>query len=418
MHRAGTLSLAGSPRRRQGGSISTRTVARPGWGTRARNFFLKPTWKTLPAALLLISLAGAIPAPLLALFFGWLLNIRWQEIFIRPEMMYRYAWLGGACQALCAYLLGILPLEYLRPRLRKYPQSVNYAAAFVGALVGAASGSVLTFSNIRLLLGGGQVVLRAQPPMGRIVALSLVITISAGLLMILVRTVVSEAENRERALAEAAALAKAHALQAQINPHFFFNTLTTVSALAELDSRAARELVGQLAQLFRYTLSCSQFELVTMAQELEFVANYLLIEQARFRRRLHFEMPPAGAGTDLLVPGLTLQPLVENAIRHGIAKRREGGTVKIALDRLEAEPSRLSRRDRESVWILSVANQIALSDGQPSFEPDQVFRPGHSLANTRDRLALAFHGRATLHFIQDGPDWVKVVLQLPVTEVR
>ncbi len=121
------------------------------------------------------------------------------------------------------------------------------------------------------------------------------------------RTILAEAENRELALAEAAALAKAHALQSQINPHFFFNTLTTVSALAELDSRAARELVGQLAQLFRYTLSCSRFEMVTMTQELEeveFVAmNYLLIEKACFRRRLRFEMPPADAGRTCCYPG-------------------------------------------------------------------------------------------------------------------
>lgn len=93
------------------------------------------------------------------------------------------------------------------------------------------------------MLGSGRV-LRSQPPNGRLLALSFMITISAGLLMLLVRTILAEAENRELALAEAAALAKTHALQSQINPHFFFNTLTTVSALAELDSRAARELVG------------------------------------------------------------------------------------------------------------------------------------------------------------------------------
>jgi hypothetical protein len=385
-----------------GASTHNRTVARPRWAARTRHFFLNPTWKTLPLVLLLVCLAGALPAPPLALFFGWLLDIRWDEIFTRPEMMSRFAWLGGACQALCAYLFGILPLEYVRPRLRKYPKGVTYTAAFAGALFGAASGCMLAFSRIRELLGGGSA-LRAQPPMGRIIALSFVITVSAGLLMIVVRTVIAESENRELALAEAAALAKAHALQSQINPHFFFNTLTTISALAELDSRAAKELVGQLAELFRYTLSCSQFELVTIEQELEFVANYLLIEQARFRRRLRFEMPPTGTGAGLMLPGLTLQPLVENAIRHGIAKRREGGTVKIALDRFA------------EFCVLSVANEVAVPY-DPSFpDPEQVFKPGHSLANTRDRLSLAFQGRATLDFLQDG-SWVRVVLRMPVLE--
>ncbi len=376
------------------------TVARPRWTARARRFFLNPTWKSLPLVLLLVCIAGAVPAPPLALFFGWLLDIHWDEIFAKPEIMSHFAWLGGACQALCAYLFGILPLEYIRPRLRQYPKIVTYASAFSGALLGACSGSILAFSPVRHLLGSENV-LRAQPPMGRIVALSFVITISAGLLMILVRTVIAEAENRELALAEAAALAKAHALQSQINPHFFFNTLTTISALADMDSRAAKVLVGQLAELFRYTLSCSRFELVTMEQELEFVGNYLLIEQARFRRRLRFEMPPPGTGADLMVPGLTLQPLVENAIRHGIGKRREGGTIKIALDRLADH------------WLVSVANEVATLDDPASVEPEHVFKPGHSLANTRDRLSLAFQGRASVDFRQaDG--WARIVLRIPV----
>ena len=75
--------------------------------------------------------------------------------------------------------------------------------------------------------------------------------------------------------------------------------------------------------------------MVTLAEELEFVRNYLLIEQARYRRRLHFEMPAPGVWAEVLLPGLTLQPLVENAIRHGISKRREGGTVKVEVERVE-----------------------------------------------------------------------------------
>ena len=235
--------------------------------------------------------------------------------------------------------------------------------------------------------------------------LSLVVTMLVLVLNTVVRAVLVETENRQRALAEAAALAKAYALQAQINPHFFFNTLTTVSALADLDSRAAKELIGQLAELFRYTLSCSRCEMVTLAEELEFVRNYLLIEQARFRRRLRFEMPTQGAGAEIRLPGLTLQPVVENAIRHGIAKRREGGMVKIGLERVDGGGS----------WVISVANQIAVIEDSPSFDEEIVFVPGHALANTRDRLALAFRGRATLEFFREGEEWVKVALKLPAS---
>jgi two-component system LytT family response regulator/two-component system response regulator LytT len=137
--------------------------------------------------------------------------------------------------------------------------------------------------------------------------------------------------------------------------------------------------------------------MVTLAEELEFVRNYLLIEQARFRRRLRFEMPAQGAGAEIRLPGLTLQPVVENAIRHGIAKRREGGMVKIGLERVDGGGS----------WVISVANQIAVIEDSPSFDEEIVFVPGHALANTRDRLALAFRGRATLEFFREGEGWVK-----------
>jgi LytS/YehU family sensor histidine kinase len=175
--------------------------------------------------------------------------------------------------------------------------------------------------------------------------------------------------------------------------------------LAEFDGRAARELIGQLAQLFRYTLSCSQFELVTFEQELEFVANYLRIEQARFRRRLRFELPPARAGKGVWLPGLTLQPIVENAVRHGIAKRREGGMIKIGLERCD------------DACILSVANQVGSDEGADLrfLRPEDIFRPGHSLSNTRDRLALAFHGKASLAVVREEPDWIKVIARLPVS---
>jgi hypothetical protein len=392
-----------------------RSAARAGAWPQIRRFFLRPSWKTLPLATALVCIGAALPAPAVARLVGWILDLHWDQIFRNPERMPDFARLDAACEAFCCYLFGILPLEYLRPRLRKYPSAVTYAAAFGGAILGALSGSVLAAGKVNELLGGAHAI-RAQPPAGRIIALSFALTISALLLMILVRTILAEAEIREHALAEAAALAKAHALQSQINPHFFFNTLTTVSALAELDSRAAKELVGQLAQLFRYTLSCSRFEMVKLAEEIEFVRNYLLIEQARYRRRLHFEMPAPGDWADLLLPGLTLQPLVENAVRHGISKRRDGGAVKVDVERIETRALLREGSFREPAWVISVANQIAVAEDPPAFTEEIVFRPGHALANTRDRLALAFRGRAKLEFVRDGEEWVKVELTLPAAE--
>lgn len=396
-------------------STSRLRLARPGWWAAAKIFLFRPNRKTLPLALVLVCLSGAIQGLPVAWLFGWLLNIDWKEVFGKREMMYPFACLVGACYSLCNYLLCVLPVEYLRPRLQTYPASVTYLVAIAGAILSTLFGCLLAFSRVGVgyLLGASFV--KTQPPTAKLAALSLLLTANVMLLIIVSRSLRVEAENRERALREAAALAKAHALQSQINPHFFFNTLTTISALAELDSRAAKELVGQLAQLFRYTLSCSQCELVTIAQELEFVTNYLLVEQARYRSRLRFEMPSGSAGTVLRVPGLTLQPLVENAIRHGIAKRRDGGTIRIDLERAPTTPDSHGSGS-EPAWILSVANQIPVSEGPPLLDPDQIFRPGHALANTRERLALAFQGRARLEFQREGAEWVKVVLRLPAMQ--
>jgi hypothetical protein len=391
-------------------------AARAGFGAYVRRFFLRPTWKSLPFAMALVCAGAALLAPAVARFVGYVLDLDWGQVFRNPEKMSDFARLDGACQALCCYLFGILPLEYLRPRLRRFHKAVTYCAAFGGAILGALMGQLfLTVGKVNELLGGVHA-LRAPPPTGRVVALSFAMTISGLLLMLLVRTVMAEAEVREHALAEAAALAKAHALQSQINPHFFFNTLTTVSALADLDSRAAKELVGQLAELFRYTLSCSRFDMVTLAQELEFVKNYLLIEQARFRRRLRFEMPDRATEADVYLPGLTLQPIVENAIRHGISRRREGGTVKIGVERIPRREGVRNSLADQSVWVVSVANQIPLPEAPPSFDEKVVFRPGHALANTRERLALAFPGRAKIEFLWDGEEWVKVALTIPAAE--
>jgi LytS/YehU family sensor histidine kinase len=177
-------------------------------------------------------------------------------------------------------------------------------------------------------------------------------------------------EMRQAQLAEAAAKAQAAALQSQINPHFFFNTLNTLAALIPTEADSAQEIVGRLADMFRYTLACSRVESVTLNQELEFTENYLRLEQARFRDRLRVTLPPQEFG-DILLPGLSLQPLVENAIKYGVAQRVEGGSVEVAVHRNGSECR---------VDVLSA------SDGP--VQQDRFFLAGHALENVRDRLRL------------------------------
>jgi hypothetical protein len=214
-----------------------RTQLRIRWWSRVRNLLLRPGWRKLPLVLLVICIVGAIPAPVLALFFGWILDIHWERILRDPKALYPFACLDGACGSLCIYIFCLLPLENVSSRLQQYPKLLTYAAASGLALLGSTAGAWLANSGIRNLLGG-KAVLIAPPPLSRLIALRLMVSVGATLLVAFVRVVIAEAEASERALSEAAASAQAHALQSQINPHFFFNTLTTVR-------RSPNSMVGQ-----------------------------------------------------------------------------------------------------------------------------------------------------------------------------
>jgi len=129
------------------------------------------------------------------------------------------------------------------------------------------------------------------------------------------------------------ARAELKALQSQINPHFLFNALNTIISILRKDPARARELLVNLSDFFRKNLSIS-LELVPLEQEIEHVKAYLAIEQARFGEKLKavFEIQE---GIDIMVPPLILQPLVENAVKHGLLPKKDGGTVRIGAGTLE-----------------------------------------------------------------------------------
>jgi two-component system, LytTR family, sensor histidine kinase AlgZ len=119
------------------------------------------------------------------------------------------------------------------------------------------------------------------------------------------------------------------ALQARINPHFLFNTLNSIAALIREDPARAETMTLQLSGLFRYTLQAPRAGLVTLGEELVIVQGYLAIEQERLGTRLTSEVDVDAALHDLRIPALTVQPLVENAIKHGIATGVAGGSVRV-----------------------------------------------------------------------------------------
>lgn len=175
----------------------------------------------------------------------------------------------------------------------------------------------------------------------------------------------------EASLAEA----RLHALRSQLDPHFLFNTLNVVSALAARGKRdEVVEVVSRLSELLRLTLDERAVQEVPLRQELEFVRLYLDIQQIRFGDRLHVETTVPPETLDAMVPAMLLQPLVENAVVHGISKTPGPGRVTIRSSRVDG---RL---------------RLEIGDTGPGFEDPPPVTParGIGLANTRARLAQLY----------------------------
>lgn len=139
-------------------------------------------------------------------------------------------------------------------------------------------------------------------------------------------------EKREHQARELAALAQLDALRAQINPHFLFNSLNSIAQLIAVDPDRAEECVERLAEIFRYLLRSENRSFVTLADELDIVDAYLDIERARFGEKLSVDYVVEEGARHRFVPTLILQPLIENAVRHGVSQKVGGGRVRIEAD--------------------------------------------------------------------------------------
>ena len=217
---------------------------------------------------------------------------------------------------------------------------------------------------------------------------------------------IEEARSREAALREATLRARLSALQAQINPHFLFNAFNALAELTHDDPVVAEQLVGDLAHLLRYTLRSSAEGVVPLSQELEAVDRYLRVERARLGDRLRVEIEVEPATRRTLVPGLVLQPLVENAIQHAIAPRTSGGTVRITIDQDESA-LRIIVADDGPGLPAAVRERLAeqLTDDVRVAEPPAAGTAGAGggLFNVQQRLQLAYRGAAGVNVVVGAP---------------
>lgn len=205
-----------------------------------------------------------------------------------------------------------------------------------------------------------------------------------------------EAETREQEARTHAREAELKALKAQINPHFLFNSLNSISALATVDGVRAREMCIKLSDFLRSTLKLGEQARITLADELSLAKAYLDVEQVRFGARLRVEIQTGADCSACVVPSLFLQPLVENAVKHGIAGLVNGGTI------------RLEARCADDWLHVRIENE---------FDPEARAASGHGLGlqNVRERLRAVYDNAARLDTAADGDRFV-VEAALPCGE--
>ncbi len=184
-------------------------------------------------------------------------------------------------------------------------------------------------------------------------------------------------------------------LRTQIDPHFLFNSLNSISALTSQDAKAARRMTLELASFFRQSLGMEAHKMVTLGEELVLIRHFLAIEQVRFGERLRVEETVAEEALDCLVPPMLIQPLVENAVKHGVGNLPQGGCVRVTV--------------RRAASLLQIRVENAVDADLP---PPRAQGSGIGLANVRQRLAAAYRHEASIHWARQG-DCFSVDISMP-----
>jgi hypothetical protein len=206
-----------------------------------------------------------------------------------------------------------------------------------------------------------------------------------------------ESEERLRTIEAENMKAQIRALTAQMNPHLLFNALNTIAATIPENPEFAEGMTVQLADLYRQALKATRQGDHSLEEELQLCRSYLAIEKARFRDRLRYEVR-VGANVkaqELRIPALLLQPLVENAVKHGIGPRREGGQVNVDIS------------EEEGTLILCI------SDDGVGFGQSYVSGNGTALENCRKRVQLKFGAAASMDVQTEQDKGTRIRVELP-----
>ncbi len=336
-----------------------------------------------------------MPKPLLRMLGHGLVGV---VLALPLEVLWHLRW--PTLSGLWAGVLGaVLPPLILGPIWADLPRFLRRGLDLAAAVAGVVAASMLVILSegwLYSLLHRGEL-------LAGLVSLGL-LTLAIASQIETHRQLAAVIEDRERQLAEARRAeleAQLRALQAQIQPHFLFNTFNALAELIHVDADRAETLVTDLAAVLRYSLRASATAYVPLSEELEVVVRTLRIAEARLGDRLRVHMPETSDWTDVAVPGLLVQPLVENAVRYGVAARAAGGEVRVGVE-----------RDGDGL-------RITVEDDGPGLSLDALAKAtgtgghGGGVANVRRRLELSYGARGRLHHDTPQGGGTRWTLSLP-----
>lgn len=211
-----------------------------------------------------------------------------------------------------------------------------------------------------------------------------------------------ESRQKERALSQLAVeltRAQMQALRMQINPHFLFNTMNSISSLMQTDVAAADDMLEQLSSLLRISLERGSKQMISLGEEIEFIEMYLALQDRRYAGRVRQEISVEPQLYDALVPAMLLQPLVENAYVHGLSRIAENGSLEI-------------RASREDNHLAITVRNTGIGLTGPSDQ--RACGTGVGLSNIKNRLQLHFNQDQSINIREIAPNLVQVDLSIPL----
>lgn len=272
-----------------------------------------------------------------------------------------------------------------------------FALSFAGAAIWREVQTLLFQVYARAVINPGIAVRLVAIPLGTLLYDGFVL-LAWSLLYYGINDWIELERQRERIVrAEASAhAARLRALRSQLEPHFLFNTLNAISTLVvEKQNAAAASMISRLSDFLRLSLDATDTPEISVAEELEFVRRYLEIEQVRFGDRLRVAIEAPAEAMPGLVPALVLQPLVENAVKHGVLPREQGGSVTVTIAKNNG------------------TLRISVADDGPGLPEHSAVSPAVGLSNTSARLAELYGDKSSFSLASSPNGGVVAMMEIP-----